>query len=677
MAAQKQVSHLKNPAPAPVELLLLGPLQIKIDGIVANLTARKARALLAYLALRRGEAVPRETLSGLLWGDRGEEQARASLRQTLSSLRKALGDGAIVTSTESVGLADGGVWADVEALRACAESADLEAMIQATSLFRGDLLEGLTMNEPAFDHWLTVERERARLLLCQLLSRLVDGLAAEHRIEEAIAHAARLLALDPLQECVHRTLMRLYLAQGRHDAALNQFELCRQELANHLGVAPEKETLDLASEIKARRRQGNEGTKKVPIRTEVAVPQRDKPTIAVLPFTNLSDDAEQEYFANGITEDIITELGRFRSLCVIASKSTFAYPTRTASLQECAAALGARYLVEGSVRRNDPWIRITAQLLDAGAGTQLWAERYDGDLENIFALQDKVTCKIVSTLVGHLEDAEQRRVPRDDSESVSAYDSWLRGKAWLYKGTKDDVLKARQYFRKAMDLDPGFTPAYIKLCESYGIEHKSNWTTARDEALEKAFELATKAVAQDRHDSRTHLYLAWAYFTAKGHLDLAQTQMEEALRLNPNDYYNYCLKGWLSTCSGDLEDAQACATEAFERSRIAADGCLYTALAADYLSGRYGEAISDYGRMSRPDPEMHAWAAATYAQQGQLDKAKSVLDDFYEAVRPFPTTPERDDAKGWQAYWAEMFPARDAAAREHLLDGLRKAGLAV
>ena len=490
--------------------------------------------------------------------------------------------------------------------------------------------------------------------------------------------ATRLLALDPLQESVHRKLMQLYLAQGRHDAALGQFEHCRRYLAEQLDVTPEQETLDLVTVIKARRRQPrlpSVAKQEAPAPQPVAPATTEKPTIAVLPLTNLSGDPEQDYFADGITEDLITELGRFRTLCVIAGASSFVYRARTVSLQDCAAVLGARYIVEGSVRRGGQGLRITAQLLDAQAEIQLWAERYDGELEDVFALQDEVTGKVVSTLVGHLEEAEQQRSLRSPPETLSAYDLWLRGRCYLNKGTQNDVLEARRLFEKAINLDPAFASAYVELCGTYYAESLSPWRSSRDEAIEKMYLPACQAVEADPHDSRTHLYLAWAQFNLNANFDLAREQMEKALRLNPNDYENYCFKAWLSACAGDLEDALYCADEALVRSPVAADGCYYTVVAADYLASNYAQAIEYFGRLRHPHVEIHAWAAAAYAQLGHMPEAAAALETFYEAVRPFPDVPARDDAEGWRAYWIRMFPARDPAARDHLLDGLRKAGM--
>lgn len=403
----------------------------------------------------------------------------------------------------------------------------------------------------------------------------------------------------------------------------------------------------------------------------------DKPTIAVLPFDNVSGDPEQEYFADGITEDIITELSRFRSLCVIGRTSAFVFKGRSVNVGDIGRELGAKYLLEGSVRRGGNQVRITAQLIDAHTGNHLWAERYDRSLEDIFSIQDEVTENIVSTLIVHLEEAEVVRSSRSNPENLSAYDCWLRGKCLLRKGSKDELLEARALFERAIEFDPMFSAAYIELGQTYYMEKVSRWTTSPEGAGKKFFELARKAMELDPHDSRAHLGLAWGYLNVKSDYNLARIQIDEAVRLNPNDYYNYCFKGWLSTCLGELEEAIACSNKAFRRNPLVPDVCLYTRVAAEYLAGNYGEAITAFGSMLRPDGDVLAWVAAAYAQEGSMEEARVKLEEFHQGVIGMPTAPAKEDVEGWLEYWGRTFPSKDSTAREHLFDGLRKAGLSV
>ena len=361
---------------------------------------------------------------------------------------------------------------------------------------------------------------------------------------------------------------------------------------------------------------------------------------------------------------------------MIARNSSFAFRGQTVDVREIGRVLGARYVVEGSVRLAGARVRVTAQLVEAATGTHVWSERYDRPLEDIFAIQDEIVNTIVANLPIHVEGAERARALQRSTESFSAYDHWLRGKHFLTCGrSREDVLLARQHFERAIELDPNYAAAFVELAESYYAEYQSPWTASREAAAGKIFELARRAVELDPHDSRTHLELAWGYLHVKGEYDLARIQVEEALALNPNDYYNYCFGGWLSACTGDLEHAVACSTEALRRSPIVSDGCLETRLIAEYLAGNYSEAILAFGRMRRPHLVAFAWVAAAYAQLGRGREASAMADEFTKLVQNLPWAPKSNDVDDWRRYWMTEFQAKAVSAREHLFDGLRKAGL--
>jgi DNA-binding SARP family transcriptional activator len=313
--------------PWQLRIAVLGPMTVSLGGVPVTIASRKARALLGYLALREGTAVSRGLLPGLLWGERAENQARGSLRQTLSGLRAVLGPAgdALVATRETLAWTAGAAWIDAREAEAGANSGDPDALIAAAERLRGELFVGLAVAVPGFENWLAAERERFRRLACDVHSRLMQAAEQAGRPEETVAHGLRLLALDPLQETVHRTLMRLFAAQGRHDAALSQYERCRRELSQQLGVSPEPETEELARRIRTERRAAPSVRQPPPVRGHAPEPS-GPPSIAVLPFTNLSGDPEQLYFSDGITEDIITELSRYHSLRVMARNSCFQFP---------------------------------------------------------------------------------------------------------------------------------------------------------------------------------------------------------------------------------------------------------------------------------------------------------------------------------------------------------------
>jgi TolB-like protein len=261
-----------------------------------------------------------------------------------------------------------------------AASDEIDDLQRAADLYAGDLLDGLDVRDATFDEWLMVERQRLRAVATTVLRKLL----AQQIGPTASVLARRLLALDPFQEEGHRTLMRLYAQDGEIGAALKQYERCREVLKTELDATPSAETTALYHSIREQS-GGPDLPRHEPCPALSANDEKpthfegeaSKPAIAVLPFRNLSDDPDQQYFSDGITEDIITELSRFRSLSVIASKSSFQYRGMANELRRVEQELGVRYIVEGSVRRSSDRIRITAQLVDTATATHLWAEHYD------------------------------------------------------------------------------------------------------------------------------------------------------------------------------------------------------------------------------------------------------------------------------------------------------------
>jgi TolB-like protein len=414
-----------------------------------------------------------------------------------------------------------------------------------------------------------------------------------------------------------------------------------------------------------------------PARGRGTEPSQEKPSIAVLPFANLSGDAEQAYFSDGITEDIVTGLSHFRQLFVISRNSSFQYRDRADDVGRVAGALGVRFIVEGSVRKAGNTLRVTAQLIDAATGSHLWAQRFDRELIDIFAVQDQITRTIVASLAGQVEEADRRRALRKSGSDLTAYDLLLRGKHRLEKGAREDVMAARQIFERVIEIDPDWAPGYVELAETYFYEAISDWSDAPGAAVEKLFELGHEAARLDPQDSRARLCLAFGHLRLTGNLELAKAQVEEAIALNPNDLDNYCLKGFLSTYMGELEDVLWCTSEAIRRAPNMPEKCLQSRVMAEYLLGRYADAIATFGRMSRPPIELFGWIAACYAELGREDEARTTATQFRERARMEKPGLAGDDAAAWKAYWARRFPARDRASIERLLSGLRKAGFPV
>src|SRR5262245_2850248 len=227
----------------------------------------------------------------------------------------------------------------------------------------------------------------------------------------------------------------------------------------------------------------------------------DRPSIAILPFQNMSGDLEQEYFADGIVEDITSALCRLRWLFVIARNSSFTYKNRAVDVRQVGLELGVRYVLEGSVRRTSERIRITGQLIDASTGIHLWGDRFDGDIEDLFDLQDRLTARIVGSIAPKLEQAEVDRANRKPTENLDAYDCFLRGLASFHQRQRDATANALRFFRRAIELDPGYASAYGMAAWCYGWSEMNGWLSDREQGIAEAKRLARRAVELGKDDA--------------------------------------------------------------------------------------------------------------------------------------------------------------------------------
>ncbi len=404
------------------------------------------------------------------------------------------------------------------------------------------------------------------------------------------------------------------------------------------------------------------------------LPLPDKPSVAVLPFENKSGDPYQAYFADGITENIITGLTRFREILVIGVKSILIVREQAADLREMGRILGVAHIVEGSVRKAGDRVRVTAQLVDAATGQHLWAEKYDRDLNDIFVVQDEITNIIVATLAGQIEHLELRRAANKPAEDPVAYDYLLRGRQCLNRYTKDGELEARRHFERALELDPNYAAAYAGLSISYLHEYEANWSKAPEEALERAFTLAQKAVALDDTDSPARYAISSACYY-RGQNELAMVHAEKALELNPNDYHNMCNKGYFLALSDRSSESVACSIEAMRLNPLTPENCLFAIGIAEYVAGRYEEALAAFGKTKGWGLLRPAWIAACYAQLGRDAQARAAAAEVRAIAPSDPNVPNEDDIGRWRAYWSRLLPFEDPNGWAKFLEGLRKAGL--
>lgn len=414
-----------------------------------------------------------------------------------------------------------------------------------------------------------------------------------------------------------------------------------------------------------------------PTRTAEAqtLPLPDKPSIAVLPFTNMSGESGQEYFSDGMTVEITTQLSRFRNLFVISENSTFLYKNTALTVQNIGRDLGVAFILQGSVQKAGDRVRIAAKLIDAETCIQLWAERYDRELSDIFSVQDEVTACIVSTLVGQIDEIGRKRAVEKNPENLVAYDCFLRGEQHLAQGSMADVLEARKMFERAIELDAYHAQSWAGLALSYMDEHWSGWTSSPEAAAERSLELAQKAVSVDERESRAHLALAEAYLYARGDFDRALIEIEKATDLNPNDYTSYCMKSWLLTLDGQTTEGVTCANTAFRLNPFAAYDCRIGQFLACFAAGAHDDALKALQNISPARGIAQACLAACYAKLGRTAEANETMSYFIEEARSEIRNFPGEDPGAWHEYWAKFFPFRAASIFDDLMDAMRDAGL--
>jgi adenylate cyclase len=392
----------------------------------------------------------------------------------------------------------------------------------------------------------------------------------------------------------------------------------------------------------------------------------EKPSIAVLPFQNMSGDAEQDYFADGISEDIITALSKLSQLFVIARNSSFTFRGKAVHVREVGKALGVRYVLEGSVRKAGNRVRITAQLIDATNDGHLWAERFDRDLTDIFAVQDDVTGQIVAALSISLTQGDRRRMAAEHTDNMEAFDCFLRGRELWWRHAKEPNGHARQLLLRATELDPNFAPAYGWLASAHINDYVSQWTASPARSLELGFAAAERAAALDPQLPIANWTLTLANLWMRRY-DEALHAAEASIAGNPNDAEGYNALGMILHYVGRSDEALSRFERAMALNPLAPGMWLHFQGQAYYQLARYEEAAAVLKRRIFRTPETDAsrvLLAATYGQMGRLDEAR---EQWREALRVNPDYSLEHRRK--------VLPYKNPADFEAVVEGLRKAGV--
>ena len=400
---------------------------------------------------------------------------------------------------------------------------------------------------------------------------------------------------------------------------------------------------------------------------KIALPLPDMPSIAVLPFTNMSGEKEQEYFSDGITEDIISALSQIPTLFVIASQSTFTYKGKPVKIQQVGEDLGVRYVLEGSVQRSGDTLRVTAQLVDVTTGHHLWSERYDREMKGIFALQDDITMKVITALQVKLMEGEHARLLAKGTKNLQAYLKFLQAREIFLTVTKEGNVQARRLLEEVIALDPQFAPAYSVLGWITYVDVAVGLSKSPYESYKQAFELAKKAVAVDDSFPTAHSLLGFLHVVMGRQYDKGIAECERAIALAPNSASAHIWMGQVLMLAGRHEEAIRHSEQALRLDPIA-PGLYYRNLGSAYFyAGRYEEAIAAHKKSLNRAPNdilTHLALTTAYSWAGRLEEARAQAVEVLR-IKPNFSVEER----------AKMGLYKNQADLERYLEGLRKAGL--
>lgn len=576
-------------------------------GTERSMRTRKTRALLAYLVVNADKPQPRERLMTLLWGDRSEQQARQSLNDALKSIRRLADDGVpgiLDSDREQVTFRGAALESDVQRFRALVDDQPAEA----AALYDGPFLDGLSVPAPAFEEWLVATRSALHIKACNALQRAAESAAKRGDGNDAINKAKRLVELEPLREGAHRLLMQLLFAKGDRAGALQQYQACADILEKELQIAPDASTQALLEMIRQDAPTpepntmvarvsvdaGVQATGRSPpwlnknhlIATIVAclvlvvgvseivwfapwtnraitagqktatLPLPDKPSIAVMPFANLSGDPKQGYFVDGVVEDIITRLARRPDMFVIAHMSSNSYKGKSFTAQQVGRELGVRYLLEGSIQKSEHRIRITAQLIEAATGRHLWADSYDRMLEKVFSVQDEIARRVAAELAAKLTIGEIARSDFQAARNIEAYDYFLRGVESYRRSRKEADIEAKRLLEKAIALDPHYARAIAMLAWVHLRNVRTLESADIEKSISKAVELAHQAIAIDENSPLAYMALSRAD-AFRRRFDKAITEGRRAIEIEPNNAILHAMFAVTNSYAGRLKDASA------------------------------------------------------------------------------------------------------------------------
>ncbi len=525
---------------------------------------KKAQALFAYMAMQPGRTFSRDTLANLLWSRSATTQAKGSLRQTLTQIRKELK----LHKMEDLLSADSLISIDADCMHVDAVDFDHpddnlsdEELQEKSDLYTDQFLAGFHLNEAQFEEWASYERNRLHNRAMQLQRALIERCCQNNRFEQGIRACQRMLAPDSLDENTHRTLMGLYYQVGRRHEALQQFATCSELLAEELAVEPAEATQQLYQDIKSGKVIDEPARVEAPAAPTVVVAGErldDRPIVMALPFKSVVEDPELHYLADGLTEDVIIGLAQSpRFIVVDRSQAFHADANNSSSL--------ADYSVRGKIVASKERIRVSAALMHVASNELCWSGQYDRPFSDLITIQEQITQQIVATLEPAVIEHEQQRAAKLDGQTLEHRQLLMKARWYFWRGYRKNNDLAQKLLLRAVDLRPEDVPTRVTLAFTYLTQAWVMWGDSLKHCVDTALYHARKAVRSNVNDAWAHFVLGTAY-SCSDQLDLAIAEERRSLELNP---YFAAAKGELGRLlvfNNQTEEGMALAMEALDVS---------------------------------------------------------------------------------------------------------------
>jgi DNA-binding SARP family transcriptional activator/TolB-like protein len=614
---------------AVVQLTLLGGFGVRrTNRGDVRLPTRKAEALLAYLACHPGEKQPRDRLTALLWGDRGDKQARHSLSQTLLSLRQELGEAnsLLLIERETVALRADAVGCDVLEFRRLAATSD--GLRAALNLYRGPFLDGFSLREPGFEDWLIEERTRLQTMAFSTFLALADAQTAAGDWNAAVSTLNSAIRFDPLAEEAYRRLMTLQIEQGLCNDAIRNYRALTEALRRELKTQPDPSTTAIYQRATARPQvsvpphhlsggpAGSEviGAEPVaPVQRASSGPQRA--SIAIMPFIDLEAGREGKLpLARGLSHDVITRLAKLRSVFVIAQGTVFALAEKSVSAEEAGRLLNVDYVASGTLRNRDGRVTVSVELVETRCARIIWADTIERRVSDSLTIEDEVVNEVVSSIAAEIELTERNRAILKPPGSLDAWEALHCGFWHMYRFNEADNERAKRFFKLAVRLDPTMARAYAGLSFTHFQNAFLLRLGERQQEIMRAYDMASEALSADDRDPAAHWAMGRALWLRGDH-ERSLSELGDAVDLSPNFALAHYTLSFVHCQSGDAAAAIRCADRSHDLSPY--DPMTFAMLACKALAharlGQYDEA-ADWGIKATLRPNAHTHILAITAQ---------------------------------------------------------------